>query len=201
MHAEARAAGIEAGTYGTVVGTNPAMNLLSVEQPSGNVVTYDPRRLDRRQCLPRSGARILRRATRFSSQRPTNRSASPTATSQLSNQSDPMDHISARLDNGRQIELNALAHRHFDHGYAVTSHSSQGLTAERVLVNADTGVHPDLLNSRFGYVSISRASHEATLFTNDLSRLSPQMSVDKSKTSALEINQAPSFSHGVGMGI
>ena len=27
-------------------------------------------------------------------------------------------------------------------GYAVTSHSSQGLTAERVLVNADTGVHP-----------------------------------------------------------
>jgi hypothetical protein len=41
----------------------------------------------------------------------------------------------------------------------------QGLTAERVLVNADTGVHPDLLNSRFGYVSISRDSHEATVTT------------------------------------
>jgi ATP-dependent exoDNAse (exonuclease V) alpha subunit len=67
-------------------------------------------------------------------------------------------------------------HRHFDHGYAVTSHSSQGLTAERVLVNADTGVHPDLLNSRFGYVSISRASHEATLFTDDMAKLSPQLS-------------------------
>ena len=38
-------AGIEAGTYATVVGTNPAMNLVSVEQASGNVVTYDPRRL------------------------------------------------------------------------------------------------------------------------------------------------------------
>jgi ATP-dependent exoDNAse (exonuclease V) alpha subunit len=68
--------------------------------------------------------------------------------------------VSVRLDNNRQIEFNASEHRHFDHGYAVTSHSSQGLTAERVLVDADTKVHPALLNSRFAYVSISRASHE-----------------------------------------
>ncbi len=91
-------------------------------------------------------------------------------------------------------------HRHFDHGYAVTSHSAQGLTAERVLVNADTGVHPDLLNSRFGYVSISRASHEAMLFTNDVAKLSPQLAADVSKTSALEINQSVSIGQGLGMG-
>jgi ATP-dependent exoDNAse (exonuclease V) alpha subunit len=97
-------------------------------------------------------------------------------------------HISARLENNRRIEFNAGEHRHFDHGYAITSHSSQGLTAERVLVHADTSVHPDLLNSRFGYVSISRASHEATLFTDDISKLGPQLGADVSKTSALEIN-------------
>ena len=88
-------------------------------------------------------------------------------------------------------------HRHFDHGYAVTSHSSQGLTAERVLVNADTGVHPDLLNSRFGYVSISRASHEATLFTDDMIKLNPQLSADVSKTSALEVDRTPSIGQGL----
>ena len=33
------------GTTRVVVGSNPSANLLSVEQPSGNVVTYDPRRL------------------------------------------------------------------------------------------------------------------------------------------------------------
>jgi hypothetical protein len=38
-------AGIDAGTYATVVSTKPAMNLVSVEQASGNVITYDPRRL------------------------------------------------------------------------------------------------------------------------------------------------------------
>jgi ATP-dependent exoDNAse (exonuclease V) alpha subunit len=81
----------------------------------------------------------------------------------------------------------------------VTSHSSQGLTAERVLVNADTSVHPDLLNSRFGYVSISRASHEATLFTDDIAKLSPQLSANVSKTSALEVSQAPTIAQSIGM--
>ena len=41
------------------------------------------------------------------------------------------------------------AHLHFDHGYAVTSHSAQGLTAERVLINADTGV-----SSRFAQFTV-----------------------------------------------
>jgi hypothetical protein len=66
-------------------------------------------------------------------------------------------------------------------------------------VNANTGVHPDLLNSRFGYVSISRASHEATLFTNDMNKLSPQLSADVSKTSALEVSQTPSIAQGIGI--
>ncbi len=102
----------------------------------------------------------------------------------------------SQRSNPRRI---AETHRHFDHGYAVTSHSSQGLTAERVLVNADTGVHPNLLNSRFGYVSISRASHEATLFTDDITKVNSQLSADFSKTSALEVSQLPSTSQGLGM--
>src|SRR6185437_4777582 len=105
----------------------------------------------------------------------------------------PDGRISARLENNRRIDLNSKEHRHFDHGYAVTSHSSQGLTAERVLVNADTGVHPDLLNSRFGYVSISRASNEATVFTDDMHKLNPQLSADVSKSSALEVGQMASL--------
>ena len=37
--------GIEAGTYGAIVGINPAANLLTVEKSSGEQATYDPRRL------------------------------------------------------------------------------------------------------------------------------------------------------------
>ena len=38
-------AGVEAGTYGTVIGINPAANMLAVEKSSGELATYDPRRL------------------------------------------------------------------------------------------------------------------------------------------------------------
>ena len=113
----------------------------------------------------------------------------------------PDGQITARLDNNRRIEFNASEHRHFDHGYAVTSHSAQGLTAERVLIHADTSVHPDLLNSRFAYVSISRASREATLFTDDLAKLGPGLAADVSKTSALEIGQTPAVKQDMGIAL
>jgi hypothetical protein len=47
--------------------------------------------------------------------------------------------------------------------------------------NPTPKVHPDLLNSRFGYVAISRASHEATLLTNDAAKLAPQLKAAASK--------------------
>jgi hypothetical protein len=62
-------------------------------------------------------------------------------------------------------------------------------------------VHPDLLNSRFCCVSISRASHQATLFTDDTAKLGPQLGADASKTSALEINQASSVVQAIGIAL
>jgi ATP-dependent exoDNAse (exonuclease V) alpha subunit len=109
--------------------------------------------------------------------------------------------MDGRLDDRRAIDFDAKAYRHFDHGYAITSHSSQGITAERVLVHADSNVHPDLLNARFAYVSISRASQEATLFTDDFAKLGPQLNTDVSKTSALEINRPMSVGQGIGLAI
>jgi ATP-dependent exoDNAse (exonuclease V) alpha subunit len=102
--------------------------------------------------------------------------------------SHPDGRLTAGLSDDRQVDFNAREHPHFDHGYAVTSHSSQGLTAERVLVHADTSVHPDLLNSRFTYVSVSRASHDVVVFKDDVAKLVPQLGTDISKTTALEMN-------------
>jgi ATP-dependent exoDNAse (exonuclease V) alpha subunit len=102
----------------------------------------------------------------------------------------PDGRLSVRLDNHRQIEFNPNEHRHLDHAYAITSHSSQGLTAERVLVHADTSVHPDLLNSRFGYVSISRASLDARIYTNDTTDLGQRLSGEVSKSSAIDLSHS-----------
>lgn len=191
-------AGIEAGSYGTVIAINSSTNLLSVEKSSGELATYDPRRL--------TGVSVYREVLHDFSVGDRIQFTAPDKSLGVANRDlaaieaiHTDGRLTARLDNNRQIEFNTTEHRHFDHGYAVTSHSSQGLTAERVLIHADTSVHPDLLNSRFGYVSISRASHDAMLFTNDIARLAPQLSADVSKTSALEIIQVPSISQGIGM--
>ena len=187
-----KSAGIEAGEYRTVVGINSDSNLLTVEKSTGELINYDPRRL--------TGVSVYREVLQEFSAGDRIQFTAPDKSLGVTNRELAVIEsvaanglITARLDNNRRVEFDSQQHRHFDHGYAVTSHSSQGLTAERVLVNADTGVHPDLLNSRFGYVSISRASHEATLYTDDMIKLNPQLSADVSKTSALLVDRTPSI--------
>jgi ATP-dependent exoDNAse (exonuclease V) alpha subunit len=194
-----KAIGIEAAAYASVVAINPAANHLTVEKANKELATYNPRRL--------TGVSVYREIEREFSVGDRLQFTASDKSLGVANRDlaviesiAPDGQVTARLDNNRQIEFNAGDHRHFDHGYAITSHSSQGLTAERVLVHADTSVHPDLLNSRFGYVSISRASHQATLFTDDMARLGHQLGADVSKTSALEINQS-SVTQTIGIGL
>lgn len=195
-----KAIGIEAAAYASVVAINPAANLLTVEKANHELATYDPRRL--------TGVSVYQEIERELSVGDRIQFTAPDKSLGVANRDmaaieaiHPDGRLSVRLDSNRQIEFNPNEHRHLDHGYAVTSHSCQGLTAERVLVHADTGVHPDLLNSRFAYVSISRASHEATLFTDDIAKLGPQLGADVSKTSALEIGQPSSVAQGFRIGL
>jgi ATP-dependent exoDNAse (exonuclease V) alpha subunit len=191
-----KAAGIEAGSYAVVTAVNQSENLLTVEKAGGELSTYDPRRL--------IGVSAYREVAHDFSVGERIQFTAPDKSLGVTNRDlaiiesvTPEGRIAARLDDHRPIEFNAQEHRHFDHGYAVTSHSAQGLTAERVIVNADTGVHPDLLNSRFGYVAVSRASHEATVFTDNMAKLNPQLSADVSKTSALEVSQIRWIGQGI----
>jgi ATP-dependent exoDNAse (exonuclease V) alpha subunit len=47
----------------------------------------------------------------------------------------------------------------------MTSHSSQGQTADRVLIHVDTELGAkDLLNSRMAYVSVSRGRYDAQIY-------------------------------------
>jgi ATP-dependent exoDNAse (exonuclease V) alpha subunit len=187
---------IEAGTYGTIVAVNPSANLLTVEKQSGELATYDPRRL--------TGVSVYREIVHELSVGDRIQFTAPDKSLGVANRDLAMiesiasdGRIAVRIDDNRRIEFNAAEHRHFDHGYAVTSHSSQGLTAERVLIHADTSVHPDLLSSRFGYVAVSRASHEVSIFTDDVNRLAHQLGTEVNKTSAVELTHAPPLTHGL----
>ncbi|MDR6860952.1 MobF family relaxase [Variovorax guangxiensis] len=74
---------------------------------------------------------------------------------------------------------------HLQHGYASTIHSAQGLTKNRVLVDANT---KSLTSNRaVFYVAISRPRNDITLFTDDASKLAAAMSREPKKFAALEL--------------
>ncbi len=56
----------------------------------------------------------------------------------------------------------------------------------------DTDVHPELINSRSAYVSVSRVSHEAHLYTNNASELATRLAQDVNETSALRLERSQS---------
>ena len=121
-----------------------------------------------------------------------------------------------KMDGGRAVELDPHKCQHLDHGYAMTSHSSQGQTADRVLIHVDTELGAkELLSSRMAYVSVSRGAHDAQLFTNDREKLPAALSHDVSRQSAYvpginheqtispqqEIPKGPQQERGISLGM
>ncbi len=68
----------------------------------------------------------------------------------------------------------------------MTSHSSQGTTVDRVLINADTSESRVLLNDRMGYVAVSRAREDAIIYTNSIEELRGALDRRVDKEMALE---------------
>jgi conjugative relaxase-like TrwC/TraI family protein len=182
--------GIEPRSYAQVVAINPKENLLTIQKPDGQQIVYDPSRL--------RGIAAYREIEREFAIGDKIQFTAPQRNLQVANRDLGIiqnigDHgkISVRMDGAKDriVHFDAEQMRHFDHGYAVTSHTSQGLTFERVLVNMDSAVHPELINNRFAYVSVSRASHDAQIYTNDAAKLAESLNRDVSKTSAIVLGR------------
>ncbi len=94
--------------------------------------------------------------------------------------------VTIALDAGPTFSTKLADLRHFEYGYATTSHSSQGATIDRVLVNVDTEQSVALVNQQQFYVSISRARADAQVFTNKTEELAQVVSRSWPKSTALD---------------
>jgi ATP-dependent exoDNAse (exonuclease V) alpha subunit len=91
------------------------------------------------------------------------------------------------MDIGCVVELDSHKHLHRDHGCAMSSHSSQGQTADRALIHVDTELGAkDLLNSRTAYVSVSRGRYDGQIYTNHAQTLGQELSRDVSHSPAIQ---------------
>ncbi|CEE23375.1 ATPase AAA [Xanthomonas citri pv. citri] len=87
----------------------------------------------------------------------------------------------------RALELPTNRPLHLEHAYASTVHSAQGLTNDRALIALDTKSRTTSMN--LYYVAISRACHEARVYTNSVKELPAAIARRFDKTTALAIQR------------
>ncbi|MGV7185052.1 MobF family relaxase [Xanthomonas axonopodis] len=87
----------------------------------------------------------------------------------------------------RALELPTNRPLHLEHAYASTVHSAQGLTNDRALIALDTKSRTTSIN--LYYVAISRACHEARVYTNSIKELPAAIARRFDKTTALAIQR------------
>ncbi len=204
--------GMERGEDARVKSVDADKNLLTVVKADGSEVIYDPRR--------QQGVSVYREEPRNFAVGDRIQFTAPANDLKVANrelgtiESIHDGKLSLKMDGGRDVQLDPREHPHLDHGYAVTSHSSQGQTAERVLIHVDTELAAkDLLNSRMAYVAVSRGADDAQIFTNDRAKLPTALGHDVSHESAhmpaikpeqiIKSQQseiAPVIEHGMGLG-
>ncbi|MBW4028217.1 MAG: AAA family ATPase [Acidobacteria bacterium] len=180
--------GIERGSCATIRSVDAGANTLTVSLESGSSVTYDPRRL--------KGVNVFREVEREFATGDRVQFTAPNKDLGVANRdlgtlvSLEAGKMTLLMDgkNSRLVTFETAEVRQLDHGYAVTSYSSQGLTAGRVLANFDTDSNRNLVNTRLAYVAISRASRDARIYTNDAEGLGEKLASSISKTSALEMH-------------
>lgn len=186
-----RVLALRAGEYARIDHIDAPDNRLTVVRPTGERVTYDPRRLQ--------GVTLYREAQRAFARGDRVQFTAPFRARHVANRElgtidaiDARGQIRVRLDAGRRVAFTLDVHPHLDYGYAVTSHSSQGQTADRVLVDVDTaGPGEQLVNRRLAYVAVSRGRYDARIYTNDKAQLGEALSREVSHRSALEPGRVP----------
>ena len=187
--------GIARDGFATVRSVDTRANTLTAALDTGSSVTYDPRRL--------KGVNVFREVEREFA---TGDRVQFTATNKTLGVANrdlgtlvalEEGRISVKLDGKTQrtVTFDPDEFRQFDHGYAVTSHSSQGLTARRVLAHFDTDSSRTLINNRLAYVSISRASEDARIYTNNAGTLGGRLAADITKTAAIVFEKSPNLQH------
>ena len=186
-----KAHGISRGSTAIVLSSDARNNTITVQPANGQPVTYDPKRL-----------KGVNAYVEFEKPFSTGDRIQFTAKDKALGVNNRDPGIITKLEAGqitvlmegkneRMIQFNPAKMRHFDHGYAVTSHVSQGLTEDRVLANIDTNTPRVLINTRLSYVALSRGALDARIYTNDAEGLGERLASEISKTAAVDFRNTP----------
>ncbi|MFZ1120520.1 MAG: MobF family relaxase [Candidatus Binataceae bacterium] len=175
---------IAKGDYARVEAIDRDANILTVKAEEGRRIEYNPVRLFGVEVF-REEQKVLARGDRIQFRSPD--WALSVANGEFASvRSIDERRVTLRLDNGKELSVARQRLRHIDHGYASTSHSAQGATVDRVIVDIDSQRSREIVNQKQFYVSISRARHSLAIYTNDRAQLGCAVKRNREKSTALE---------------
>jgi ATP-dependent exoDNAse (exonuclease V) alpha subunit len=174
------------------------INQLTVRTDDESTVSYDPRRLQGVTLYCKT-QRAFAAGDRVQMTAPDRERGVPNRELGKIERIDKNGRMEVRWDSGRTSSFEAGERRHLDYGYSVTSHSSQGQTADRVLVHVETErASEKLVNQRLAYVAVSRGQYDARIYTDDKVKLARVLDRDVSHPSAIERSPAQVSRHSEG---
>jgi conjugative relaxase-like TrwC/TraI family protein len=180
---------IAKGDYARIDRIDRISNSLTISTAAGRSVTYNPVRLFGVEAF-REERRILARGDRIQFRAPERALGIANGEFALITALDDRK-VTLRLDSSKELTVARNRLRHIDHGYASTSHSAQGATVDRVIVNIDTQLSAELVNRKQFYVSISRARNSLAIYTNDQNQLARAVSRSREKSTAIQHSLNP----------
>jgi ATP-dependent exoDNAse (exonuclease V) alpha subunit len=178
--------GIEAGDYARVEHLDSKANEVTVRKDDDRALTYDPRRLQG-VTLYQEANRAFAAGDRVQMTAPDRERGVPNRELGTVDRINRQGEMKVQWDSGQTSAFEPAERRHLDYGYAVTSPSSQGQTAGRVLVHVETErASEKLVNQRLAYVAVSRGQYDARVYTDDKVKLARALDRDVSHRSAIE---------------
>lgn len=161
--------GMNAGDQARVVEVDVDRNRITIEKPDGSRAELDPAKYSRLSAYTehnlevRQGDKLIARENeRFSNG------------DRLSVIKVDRDAVHVVDPHGEKHILDTRQARALDHAYAETAHQSQGKTVERVLIHAESS-RVNLTNQQSAYVSASRATDTARIYTDNKQKLAEQL--------------------------
>ncbi|MBC7618782.1 MAG: conjugative relaxase [Candidatus Saccharibacteria bacterium] len=96
------------------------------------------------------------------------------------------DRLLVEKSDGTRLALRTQEPLYVEHGYCQTVHAAQGKTCERILIEAPA--RGAMGNESSYYVAISRATHEAVIYTDDREQLPITFARLDEKSAALDLH-------------
>jgi conjugative relaxase-like TrwC/TraI family protein len=191
--------GLEAKSYATVIGVDGETNQVTVKRSDGKAVTYDPVRL-KGVTIYEPELRSFAVGDRIQFTAPWRDKAISTRDLGTVTHLDTHGNIRVALDGpDRTVGWNLRQNKHIDYAYAMTSHSSQGATVDRVFIQVDTSDSRTraLVDQTLAYVATSRPRHDAQVFTDNAEQLGAALNRRHQNATALAPEQVRGYAAGI----